>query len=201
QLAPGGKLGEVRNGETTHGQVTFDRFFLIVTAEPAADGEAWTGPPVLRGTSAAVRMQPHDIAFVLAGMLERDTTAGVHEHHARDTSGWAPPPMHPEVAMPPALMQLRPAASPYLPDDPNAPLARPRELLRLADGDSITRTAAPVRRRRFGRTVTMLGFNEQVPGPLIEVQEAATVHIRFVNRTDYETAIHWHGIRLDNRFD
>jgi FtsP/CotA-like multicopper oxidase with cupredoxin domain len=53
----------------------------------------------------------------------------------------------------------------------------------------------------FGRTVTMLGFNGQYPGPLIEVHEASTIVVRFRNRTDFETAVHWHGLRLDNRFD
>jgi len=25
--------------------------------------------------------------------------------------------------------------------------------------------------------------------------------VRFTNRTDFPTAVHWHGVRLDNRFD
>jgi suppressor of ftsI len=90
----------------------------------------------------------------------------------------------------------------YLPaDDGQAPLARPRELLRVANGESIVLTAGPVRRQLFGRTVTVLGFNGQYPGPLIHVDEAATITVRFVNRTEFPTAIHWHGLRLDNRFD
>jgi FtsP/CotA-like multicopper oxidase with cupredoxin domain len=47
----------------------------------------------------------------------------------------------------------------------------------------------------------MLGFNGQYPGPLIHVREGSTIVVNFVNRTDYPTAIHWHGLRLDNRFD
>ena len=66
---------------------------------------------------------------------------------------------------------------------------------------SISLTAAPVRRVLFGRTVTMLGFNGQYPGPLIQVDEQSTINVRFVNRTDFPTAVHWHGVRLDNRFD
>ena len=71
----------------------------------------------------------------------------------------------------------------------------------LRDGGSISLTAAPVRRILFGRTVTMLGFNGQYPGPLIQVDEQSTITVRFVNRTDFPTAVHWHGVRLDNRFD
>ncbi len=64
-----------------------------------------------------------------------------------------------------------------------------------------TLTAAPVRRVLFGRTVTMLGFNGQYPGPLIQVDEGSTITVRFVNRTAFPTAVHWHGVRLDNRYD
>jgi suppressor of ftsI len=202
QLAPTVKLGVVGNGETLGGRVSFDRFFVLITAESSADVRERTGPPVLRGTSAAVRMQPHDFAFVLAGMLEQPDSAAAHAHaHAADSTGWTPPPMHPDVAMPPALMTLRPDATPYLPSADDAPLARPRALLRLADGDTLDLVAGYVRKRILGRAVTMVGFNGQIPGPLIEVAQAAEIHIRFANRTDLPTAIHWHGIRLDNRFD
>jgi FtsP/CotA-like multicopper oxidase with cupredoxin domain len=122
-------------------------------------------------------------------------------HATPSPDGWTPPPMHPEVAMPPALMTLRPAVTPYLPAAGDAPFARPRELLRLVDGDTLALVAAPVRRNLFGRTVTMIGFNGQIPGPLIEVAQASAVRIRFTNHTELPTAIHWHGIRLDNRFD
>ncbi len=80
-------------------------------------------------------------------------------------------------------------------------MARPRELRVLRDGDSLTLTAAPVRRVLFGRTVTMLGFNGQYPGPLIQVDEGSTITVQFVNRTEFPTAVHWHGVRLDNRYD
>jgi FtsP/CotA-like multicopper oxidase with cupredoxin domain len=214
QMHPLVKLGEVRNGTTRLGRVNLDRFLLIVTAEPSLDVAslgspgAPTGRVVLRGTSAAMRMQPHDVAFFLAGLLEQKAAAPAGADHAAHqqtpTPGegsWTQPPMHPDVAMPPAFMSLRPDVAPYRPASDDAPLARPRELLRLRDGASIDLVAAPVRRVLFGRTVTMLGFNGQYPGPLIEVTEASTIVIRFTNRTGFETAVHWHGIRLDNRFD
>jgi FtsP/CotA-like multicopper oxidase with cupredoxin domain len=212
QMHPLVKLGEVRNGTTRPGRVSLDRFLLIVTAEPSADTASLassgtpTGRVVLRGTSAAMRMQPHDVAFFLAGLLEQKGTAPAGEHATHQQApaagdAWTQPPMHPDVAMPPAFMSLRPDVAPYRLTSDDAPLARPRELLRLRDGATIDLVAAPVRRVLFGRTVTMLGFNGQYPGPLIEVTEASTIVIRFTNRTGFETAVHWHGIRLDNRFD
>jgi FtsP/CotA-like multicopper oxidase with cupredoxin domain len=207
QMNPAVKLGEVRDGATRLGRVAFDRFLLIVTAERSVASASLsgaggpTGRVVLRGTSASMRMQPHDLAFLLAGLMGSDPTHAAHQHAAGEGE-WTPPPMHPNVAMPPAFMSLRPDVSSYLPASAGeVPLARPRELIRVRDGAALTLVAAPVRRVLFGRTLTMLGFNGQYPGPLIEVDEASTIVVRFTNRTDFDTAVHWHGLRLDNRFD
>jgi suppressor of ftsI len=208
QLRPVVKLGEVRDGTTRLGRIAFDRFLVLITAEPSLKSTDPTGRMVLRGSSASVRMQPHDLAFLLAGLLDRKDSAAAgpdpHAAHgaAAAAGAWTAPPMHPAVTMPPAFMTLRPDVSSYLPAaDPVIPLARPRELVALGDQATLTLEAAPVRRVLFGRTVTMLGFNGQYPGPLIQVHEASTIVVRFVNRTDFPTAIHWHGLRLDNRFD
>ncbi|MBM3806809.1 MAG: multicopper oxidase family protein [Acidimicrobiia bacterium] len=207
QMFPVQRLGEVGNGQFTFGRVHFDRFIVLVTAEPAATAATQRGRVVLRGTSASMRMQPHDVAFTLAGMLDGGGDAAHADHadhaaHGADPGGWTPPPMYPEVAMPPAMMRLRPDVSSYLPADAaDAPLARPRQILRLKDGEALTLTAAPVRRQIAGRSVTMLGFNGQYPGPLLDVTEQSSVTVTFVNHTDFPTAIHWHGLRLDNRFD
>ena len=209
QLDPVVKLGEVRNGTSRLGRVAFDRTLILISAEQTAAVSDRSGRLVLRGTSASVRMQPHDLAFLLAGLLERQNTAPAEHVHeisvapgAASANPWTPPPMHPHVVMPPALMTLRPDVAPYLPASGDAiPLARPRELLQLADGARLNLDAAPVRRVLFGRTVTMLGFNGQYPGPLIQVNEGSTIVVRFTNRTDFPTAVHWHGVRLENRFD
>ena len=211
QLSPVVKLGVVRNGQVRLGRVSFDRTLILVSAESSADVPERSGPLVLRGTSASVRMQPHDAAFLLAGFLgSKDASSSQsaahgadHAAHTAETAGaWTPPPMHPKISMPPEFMTLRPDVASYLPRGAaSIPLARPRELLRLADGGTVTLVAAPVQRRLFGRTVIMLGFNGQYPGPLIEVGQGATIVVRFTNRTDFPTAVHWHGVRLDNRFD
>jgi FtsP/CotA-like multicopper oxidase with cupredoxin domain len=208
QLRPVVKLGEVRDGNVRLGRVAFDRFLLLITAESSASVTEPRGRVVLRGTSASLRMQPHDLAFLLAGLIEKKDSPPMDQRHAgHNMSGaaapgeWTPPPMYPEVSMPPALMSLRPDVASYLPAATDARVARPRELMRVAHGETITLTAAPVRRQLFGRTITVLGFNGQYPGPLIQVDQASTITVRFVNRTDFPTAMHWHGIRLDNRFD
>ncbi|MCI0437059.1 MAG: multicopper oxidase family protein [Gemmatimonadetes bacterium] len=216
-LAPVVKLGRVHNGRIEAGRIAFDQFLIIISAEATADVTAREGRLVLRGLSASTRMQPHDLPFLLAGLLDKDTSGG-HAGHGvtpRVLQGgdlvWSPPPMHPAVTMPEALMTLRPDVDPLLPvalgsvaraiDASNAPFAAPRTLVRLADGDTLELVAAPVRKRIGDRTIAMLGFNGQIPGPLVQVDRGVTVHIRFVNRTPLATTVHWHGIRLDNRFD
>jgi FtsP/CotA-like multicopper oxidase with cupredoxin domain len=104
----------------------------------------------------------------------------------------------------PAEMTLRPNATPYLPRVPaNTPIARarPRELVRLADGDTLRLNAGIVERAFKGRTLTMFGFNGQYPGPLLLVPQRAEVVVELTNALDQSTTVHWHGVRLDNRSD
>jgi len=47
----------------------------------------------------------------------------------------------------------------------------------------------------------MYGYNGEYPGPLIRVAQRSTITVRFVNAIELPSSIHWHGVRLDNRFD
>ena len=47
----------------------------------------------------------------------------------------------------------------------------------------------------------LLGFNGSSPGPEIRIRQGQPVSLRFENRTESESAIHWHGIRLQNAMD
>ena len=71
----------------------------------------------------------------------------------------------------------------------------------LRDGDTLDLTAGLLRRTIHGHAFAMYGFNGQVPGPLIRVPQGATITVRFHNRIDLPSSVHWHGVRLDNRFD
>ena len=116
--------------------------------------------------------------------------------------GWAAAPMFPGIDMLPSEMALRPGEPPWLPKaDPAAPAARPREVVTLRDGDTLDLTAGVVRRSIAGRDYTMFGFNGQYPGPLLSVTRGSTVTVRLKNELPVPTTVHWHGVRLDNRFD
>jgi FtsP/CotA-like multicopper oxidase with cupredoxin domain len=61
--------------------------------------------------------------------------------------------------------------------------------------------AEQVRKRIGETTVKMLAYNRSIPGSTMKVAQGSEVTIHFSNDTDLETTVHWHGLRLENRFD
>ena len=196
------RLGVVRNGETELAAVTLDKFLILVTAESSATTREPSGRLVLRGASPSTRMQPADLMAFTIGATK---AAMAHEHDTPaavdDSLRWSMVPMPPGLAMLPAEMELRPSIAPYLPRADSAPAAVPRRLVRLSNGDTLRLTAGIVRRSFKGRTITMYGFNGQYPGPLLDVPQGAEVVVELRNALDQPTTVHWHGVRLENRFD
>ena len=105
----------------------------------------------------------------------------------------------------PGLRGVSPSVDPFLPgegvDTATLAWATPREVLPVADGDTITLEARIVKRKIGGRVFVMYGFNGQYPGPLLRVGQHSRIVVRFTNSIDLPSTIHWHGIRLENRFD
>jgi hypothetical protein len=55
------RLGEVHNGEQDLGEASWNKFRIIITAEPSRDAEkVRSGPVILRGLSPSGKMRPHD---------------------------------------------------------------------------------------------------------------------------------------------
>ena len=71
----------------------------------------------------------------------------------------------------------------------------------LADGERFDLSAAPVRKQIGDTEVRLLAYNGSVPGPTLRVRQGSTVTVNFTNQTDLESTVHWHGLRLDNRYD
>jgi suppressor of ftsI len=119
--------------------------------------------------------------------------------------GWIMPPMDPNMPMLPGLEMAVPPATAWLPHfdlDPSAfPLAEPSRAVVLADGDTLDLRVSPVRRQIRGREYLMYGYNDQYPGPFIRAERGSTVMIRVRNEIRFPTTVHWHGVRLDWRFD
>ena len=74
-------------------------------------------------------------------------------------------------------------------------------LVELADGDTLDLQVGPVAKRLGDTTVRMLGYNGSVPGPTLKVQQGSEIVVHVTNQGDLDTTVHWHGLRLENRFD
>jgi FtsP/CotA-like multicopper oxidase with cupredoxin domain len=75
------------------------------------------------------------------------------------------------------------------------------EIVELADGDSFDLEIVPVAKRLGDVTVRMLAYNGSVPGPTLKVRQGTTVTVNVTNHGDLEATVHWHGLRLENRYD
>jgi len=155
------------------------------------------------------------LAGAVAAQEPPDTVSHQHHHHghavempAMDGSGapvWRMPmdvPMEPMIG---GMELLVPPVTPFLPgvgvDPETLPRARSPEITRLEAGDTLVVEASLVQWELNGRTYVAYAFNQQIPGPLIEVDEGSVGYIHFRNRIEFPSAVHWHGIRLDNPFD
>jgi FtsP/CotA-like multicopper oxidase with cupredoxin domain len=75
------------------------------------------------------------------------------------------------------------------------------DLVRLSDGDNYDLRITPVTKRINDATVRMLAYNGSIPGPTLLVKQGSTVTVSTTNDGDVEATVHWHGLRLENRFD
>ena len=88
------------------------------------------------------------------------------------------------------------------PSDPTGLATRAEpEIVEIPDGGSISLRVAPITKRIGATTVRMLAYNGSVPGPTIKVREGSEIVVNVENDGDLETTVHWHGLRLDNRYD
>ncbi|MGH2809198.1 MAG: multicopper oxidase domain-containing protein [Actinomycetota bacterium] len=59
----------------------------------------------------------------------------------------------------------------------------------------------PVRKVIGNDAVRMLSYNGSIPGPTLRVQQGSEIIVNVANEGDIETTVHWHGLRLENRYD
>ena len=76
---------------------------------------------------------------------------------------------------------------------PKATLAAPTVLR----AESVTAQILP----EGDGTTQMLGFNGSTPGPALRYKQGDMVDLRFENAIGQGSALHWHGIRIDNAMD
>src|SRR6476620_5943309 len=86
-------------------------------------------------------------------------------------------------------------------DTTGLPKAHASQVIELGDGDRFDLAIAPVANRIGETTVRMLAYNGSIPGPTLKVHEGSEVIVDIENQGDTEATVHWHGQRLENRFD
>jgi FtsP/CotA-like multicopper oxidase with cupredoxin domain len=75
------------------------------------------------------------------------------------------------------------------------------QLVELADGDTLELRVGSVAKRLGDTTVRMLGYNGSIPGPSLKVAQGTEIVVHVENHGDLDTTVHWHGLRLENRYD
>jgi FtsP/CotA-like multicopper oxidase with cupredoxin domain len=78
--------------------------------------------------------------------------------------------------------------------------ARPSDV-RLSDGDRFDLRIGSVRKRLGDDEIRMLAYNGSIPGPSLFVDQGSTITVDVTNEGDVDATVHWHGLRLENRFD
>ncbi|RJQ22268.1 multicopper oxidase family protein [Candidatus Woesearchaeota archaeon] len=71
----------------------------------------------------------------------------------------------------------------------------------LDDGARFSLVAAPVKNELAGVSLEMFAYNGQVPGPILRVRQNSTITVNFTNNLPMESTVHWHGLRLENKYD
>jgi FtsP/CotA-like multicopper oxidase with cupredoxin domain len=74
-------------------------------------------------------------------------------------------------------------------------------VLELEDGEELDLRIAPVAKNLGEGPVRMLAYNGSIPGPTLRVREGSELVVGVQNEGDLEATVHWHGLRLDNRYD
>src|SRR5437763_7719486 len=81
------------------------------------------------------------------------------------------------------------------------PHSRQSEIVELSDGDAFDLRIAPVVKRIGDASVRMLAYNGSIPGPTLKVRQGSEVIVKVANAGDLEATVHWHGVRVENRYD
>src|SRR5829696_3828180 len=81
------------------------------------------------------------------------------------------------------------------------PEASSPSVIRLRDGEAFDLRIHPVRKKIGDAEVRMLGYNGSIPGPTMQVDQGSEITLNVRNDGDVEATVHWHGLRLENRYD
>jgi FtsP/CotA-like multicopper oxidase with cupredoxin domain len=79
--------------------------------------------------------------------------------------------------------------------------AAPPTEIRLSDGARFELGIGPVKKRFGDDEIRMLAYNGSIPGPTIRIPQYSEITVNTTNLGDIAATVHWHGLRLENRYD
>src|SRR4029079_6722092 len=74
-------------------------------------------------------------------------------------------------------------------------------VISLSDGETTELRIGPVTKRIGDHRVRMVAYSGTIPGPTLKVKEGSQLTVDVENEGDLEATVHWHGLRLENRYD
>ena len=83
----------------------------------------------------------------------------------------------------------------------NLELAQETQVYNLKNNDKLNLSVDIIKKEIAGKEIRMFGYNGQIPGPLLHVEQGAKILVNVTNNLDMETTVHWHGLRLNNSQD
>jgi FtsP/CotA-like multicopper oxidase with cupredoxin domain len=86
-------------------------------------------------------------------------------------------------------------------DAEGLPAVGATEIVDLTSSDRFDLCIAPVSKRVGNANVRMLAYNGSIPGPTLRVREGSELIVNVANEGELDATVHWHGLRLDNRYD
>jgi FtsP/CotA-like multicopper oxidase with cupredoxin domain len=73
--------------------------------------------------------------------------------------------------------------------------------IKLSDGAPFELGIGAVKKRFGDDEIRMLAYNGSIPGPTLRVPQHSEITVNTTNLGDIEATVHWHGLRLENRYD
>jgi suppressor of ftsI len=79
--------------------------------------------------------------------------------------------------------------------------AKPMSVIKTSPDKAIKLSADIVKKDIDGSTIRMFGYNGMIAGPLLKAKQGEFFKVDFTNNIDMDTTVHWHGVRIENKYD
>lgn len=86
-------------------------------------------------------------------------------------------------------------------DVTGVPAAAQSTIVDVPPGGRFDLRVHPVAKRIGDTVLRMLAYNGSIPGPTLRVRQGTQIVVDVTNGTGMDTTVHWHGLRLENRYD